>query len=346
MKIKLNKKIIFNDNSVPLLIAEISANHNGNKKRFLNHIKLAHKNGADLIKIQTYEEQDITLPKYSKKFTFNSELWKDISLWELYKKAKTPYRWHYDAFKLAKKIGAVLFSTPFSLNAVDFLEKLNVPIYKIASFEITDYSLINKIAKTKKPIIISTGMATQREISNCLKIINKYHNKVIILHCVSGYPTPSKEANIKSILKLKEIFKKNMIGLSDHTDNIYSSIAASTMGIVAIEKHFCIDNKKTFDSAFSIKPNQLKTLKQIITEVPKTLGLKKIFLNKSEKKFLSKRRSIFSSQDIKKGEQFTEDNIISLRPKVGICATNYFKILGKKSKKYINKLSPIYKNYF
>ena len=182
MKIKINRKILISKNKAPVIVAEISGNHNGKKSLFLKHIKAAAKAGADMIKIQSYEPKDITINQKNKHFIIKQGIWKNKYLWDLYKKAHTPFSWHKEAFALAKKLGVVIFSTPFSPRAVDLLEKLKSPIYKIASFEITDLNLINYVAKTKKPIIISTGMATEKEIKKAINIIKKYHSKIIILH--------------------------------------------------------------------------------------------------------------------------------------------------------------------
>ena len=198
MKITKNN-LIFSYKKPPLIVAEISGNHNGSKSRFLRLIEKACKSGADLIKIQTYEPDDITLNSKDNHFKIKDGIWKGKNLFSLYKKACTPYQWHYSAFKIAKKYKKIIFSSPFSVKAVDFLEKLNVPIYKIASFEITDYYLINYIASKKKPIIISTGMATLNEIQNAIKIIEKHHKKIIILHCVSDYPTKVEDTNLYKI---------------------------------------------------------------------------------------------------------------------------------------------------
>ena len=341
MKIKINKYKEFNLSNPPLIVAEISGNHCGNKKLFLKHIKEAAKNGADLIKIQTYEPDDITVNSKKKIFKISSGIWKGKFLYDLYKKAHTPYKWHKDAFKLCKKLGVILFSSPFSVKAVKFLKKLDVPLYKIASVEITDLNLVNEIAKTRKPIIISTGCANISEIEKCLKVIKKIHKKIILLHCVSKYPTLDHEANILKIKKLKKKFKNTLIGLSDHTDSIYSSLAATSLGIVLIEKHFIIDKKLKYeDRKFSIDKKQLIELKNSTNRIHKILNSK--ILNEIPNKDL--RRSIFASKKIKKGEKITKKNIISLRPKVGICASNFFKILNKKSKKEIEKYEPIMKN--
>jgi pseudaminic acid synthase len=343
MKITKNN-LDFSYKKPPIIIAEISGNHNGNKSRFLRLIDKACKSGADLIKIQTYEPDDITLNSKNQHFKIKDGVWKGKYLYSLYKKACTPYDWHYSAFKIAKKYKKIIFSSPFSIKAVDFLEKFNVPIYKIASFEITDYRLINYIASKKKPIIISTGMASLNEIQKAIKIIEKHHKKIIILHCVSNYPTKIEDANLNRIQFLKNKFKNYKIGLSDHTDGIFTSIASIPLGVCAIEKHFNIDQTKTPDSSFSINPNELNHLKEIS---------KKIFLsfNKKNKvktimKNIKLRRSIFAKTDIYKGEKISLKNTISLRPLVGIGAQNIFKIIGKKTKKNIYKNSPIFFNDF
>lgn len=342
--IKINNKIIFSEKKPPVLIAEISANHCGSKNLFLKHIKEAAKSGADMIKIQTYEPADITVNSSKKIFKIKNGIWKGKSYWDLYKNACTPFAWHKDAFRLAKKLKIVLFSTPFSERAVDFLESFKVPIYKISSFEITDYSLINKIASTRKPIILSTGMASIKEIINAIKIIKKYHNKIIILYCVSGYPTPEHEANVSTIPLLKNKLKTNLIGLSDHTSSINTSLASISFKVVAIEKHFKLSNKiKSEDSKFSIIPEEFKNLKKLSKIFFDCLGKPNKFIKKSEKQSLKFRRSIFSKKQIKIGEKITKKNIISLRPKIGIDASNYFKILGKKVKLNIPKDRPIFK---
>jgi len=326
----------------PLIIAEISGNHNGNKSRFLKLIEKACKSGADLIKIQTYEPEDITLSKRKKFLKIKKGIWKGKYFFDLYKKACTPYKWHHSAFKIAKKYKKIIFSSPFSIKAVDFLEEFNVPIYKIASFEITDYNLINYIASKKKPIIISTGMASIKEIKSAIKIIEKYHKKIIILHCVSNYPTKIKDTNLKKINILKQKFKKYHIGLSDHTDNIFSSIASIPLGVCAIEKHFTIDSQKTPDSLFSIGPKMMKDLKDSSVELFESLNKHKEIkvLNKN----IKFRRSIYAKNNIGINEKITDKNIIALRPKIGICASQYYKIIGKKLKKNIKVNDPIFKN--
>ena len=201
-------------------------------------------------------------------FKITKGIWRGKKLWDLYKKAHTPFSWHNKAFKIANKYKKIIFSSPFSFRAVDLLERLGCKIYKIASFEITDLKLIDYIASKNKPIIISTGMADLIEIKNAIKIIKKYHSKIIILHCVSSYPTEIKDTNLNRIDYLKKKFPKFLIGVSDHTNSIHSSIAATVKGVVAIEKHFKIDNKVvTADSTFSITPKQLNELKSVTTNI-------------------------------------------------------------------------------
>ena len=270
-----------------------------------------------------------------------------MDLWSLYKKAQTPFDWHKDAFNLANKKNINLISTPFSIRSLNFLKKFNPPVYKISSFEITDLKLIYEIAKLGKPIILSTGLASIREIKNSLKIINKFHNKVILMYCVSGYPTPNEEVNLNTIIELKREFPKNLIGLSDHTNSIESCLASIPLGIVAFEKHFKLNDKIISpDSKFSISTRKMKNLNSQKKLFFTFLGKEKKFLKKSEKDSLIFRRSIFTKKEINVGDKFTSNNIQTLRPKVGICASNYFKIIGKRSKKKIKANEPIFKSYF
>ena len=303
-------------------------------------IKEAYKAGADLVKIQTYEPKDITINSNTKLFTIKNGIWKNKSLWEIYRSAHTPFAWHQDAFKLANKMKKILFSSPFSLRAVDLLEKMKVPIYKISSFEITDLKLINYIARKKKPIIISTGMSEISEIKSAIKEINKFHKKIIILHCVSDYPTNLKNTELYKINELKKAFKNYLIGISDHTNDNTSSLIASTLGIVAIEKHFKLNSKeKTIDSKFSIDVKQLKKLRNNLDDI--------FFIIKKRKRRIKKmiyvRRSIFTKRDIKKGEKFSLENIETFRPKIGICASEFFNIVGKKSRRNIKAFNSIFK---
>tara|TARA_B100001248_G_C27342250_1_gene436887 strand:- start:77 stop:1099 length:1023 start_codon:yes stop_codon:yes gene_type:complete len=339
--IKINNKISFKKNGPPNLIAEISCNHCGSKSKFLRHILAAKESGADLVKIQTYEAQDMVV---NKDFKIKSGLWKKKNLFNLYKIAQTPFAWHHDAFKLAKKIGITLFSTPFSERAFFFLKDFKPDLYKVSSFEITDLNLIKLIAKTKKPIIISTGLSSNQEIIRAINIVKKYHKKIILLHCVSGYPTPLNEVNLKRIQEIKNITKIDYVGFSDHTKGIYAPTIASNYGICAIEKHFILNNKlNSPDKRFSVTPSEFRILKDNINKNT-VMNLKKN--KKSEKPSLIFRRSIFAIKKIKKNELFTKKNIKCFRPKIGAGAENYFKIIGKKAKKNIEPFSPIFKSFY
>lgn len=338
--IKISNSLKIGKKYSPKIIAEISGNHSGSKSNFLKLIKSACLNGADLIKIQTYEPKDITLNKRNSNFKIKSGIWKGKFLWDLYKKAHTPFSWHKEAFKLAAKYNKIIFSSPFSIRAVDLLEQLNCKIYKIASFEITDFKLIDYIASKKKPIILSTGMASQKEIKNAISLINKYHKNIILLHCVSSYPTDLTDINLEKINRLKKKYKGTMIGLSDHTNDIISSIASIPYNVVAIEKHFKLNDKtKSEDSSFSITPEKLRLLKTSSEKL--FISQKKINLN-SEKISKKLRRSIYAKENIGKNEKISLKNIDTFRPFVGICASKFFKILGKKSKKKIKKGNPIF----
>ena len=343
-KIKINKNLVISENSRPLIVAEISANHCGNKKKIFDHIRSANSNGADLIKIQAYEENDISMDlkntKYYKDFLApNGE-----SLFSIYKKSKTPYIWLKDIFEFAKTLDVPIFSSVFSLKGVEILEKLKNPVYKISSFEITDLQLITEVAKTNKPIIISTGMSRYSEVVRAVKLINKYHNKLIILHCVSGYPTPIKHANISKISELRKTFNKNYIGLSDHTNSIFSSLSASVLGAKIIEKHFLMNKKlNSYDKEFSIFPKDLNNLKKSVVQMFDSLGNSNKY-SKFDSTNAKYRRSIYAKNDIKINHKIILEDLITLRPKIGMCASKIFNIVGLKAKRNIKKNSPIFLN--
>lgn len=336
MEIKINKNLIISNKSKPLLIAEISANHCGSKKKFLDHILQAKLNGADLVKIQTYEPQDMIIDK---NFKIKKGLWKNKNLWKLYKEAMTPFDWHYDAFKLAKKKRIELFSTPFSVRGVNFLKKFKPKLYKIASFEITDLNLINEIAKQMKPIIISTGLATDKEIKEAIKTIRKWHNKIIILYCVSSYPAQLEEINFDRINKLKKLTRIKNIGFSDHTKGVIASTMSLAYGACVIERHFKLSEKtKSHDSAFSSSSKELFLLRKNIDDSFQILKKNKKKINKDSIFF---RRSIYATKKIMKGDILTKKNIGCYRPFIGISANKYNKLLGKKAIKNFKRGSLI-----
>ncbi len=331
----------------PLLVAEISANHNGSLKKAIKLIKCAKINGADAVKLQTYTADTMTLRSNKKYFKIKHGLWKGYNLWDLYNKAKTPLAWHKKLFRYAKKIKIKIFSTPFDETAVDFLEKLKCPIYKVASFEMTDIPLIKKIAKTKKPMIISTGMASLHDIDRTVKIAKKYGAKdITLLYCVSNYPSSNEDFNLNNIKILKERFKCR-IGLSDHSKDDKVAVAAVAAGAEIIEKHIALDNqKKGIDIAFSLKGKEIKKFRSKINEVYKLMGKKYFYRNKSENKSKVFRRSIFASKNIRKGEKFTKKNVRRIRPGYGLPPIYYEKLLNKKSPINISYGNPIKKNVF
>ena len=323
-------------------IAEISANHCGNFNLAKKLIKCAYDNGADAVKLQTFTADTMTIKSNKKFFKIKEGLWKGYSLWDLYNDAHTPLKWHNELFKYAKSLGIKIFSTPFDETAVDFLEKLNCPIYKIASFEMTDLNLVKKVSLTKKPIIISTGMANLNEIETTIKTarINGAKN-ITLLYCVSNYPSSINDFNLHNIKILREKFKCK-VGLSDHSTDNRVAISAIASGAEVIEKHIALDNqKKGFDIDFSLKGNEIRKLRDDIDVAFQLLGKKKFFRNKSENKSKIFRRSIFTTKNIKKGEKFTKNNIRIIRPGHGLAPKYYNKILNKKSPFNILKEEPL-----
>lgn len=329
-------------NKKPFLIAEISSNHCGSLKLAKKLIKCAKLNGADAAKIQTYTAETMTLKSKKKYFKINEGIWKNYTLWDLYSKAKTPLEWHKELFAYAKSIKIKLFSTPFDESSVDFLEKLNCPIYKISSFEITDLPLIKRVAQTKKPIIISTGMASIKEIDDAYKTAKKNGAKdITLLYCVSSYPSRIDQFNLNNIKFLNKKFKCK-IGLSDHSTNNIVAICAVASGAEVIEKHIALEKQtKGFDIKFSLKGSKIKKFREDINQASALVAEKKTFQYTSDKKSRKFRRSIFACQNIKKGELFTRDNIKKVRPGQGLHPKYYNLIMNKKSLTSIKKNEPL-----
>ena len=323
-------------------IAEISSNHCGDFNLAKKLIKCAYENGANAVKLQTYTADTMTLKSDKKHFKINEGLWKGYTLWDLYNKAHTPLKWHKELFRYGKSLGIKVFSTPFDDTAVDFLEKLNCPIYKIASFEMTDLNLIKKVSKTKKPIIISTGMANLEEIELSYNVAKKNGAEdITLLYCVSNYPSSINDFNLNNIKILKEKFKCK-VGISDHSTDNRVAIAAIASGAEVIEKHIALSNqKKGLDINFSLKGKEIKKLREDIDVAFKLLGKTNFFRNKSENKSKIFRRSIFATKNIKKGEKFSKDNIRVIRPGYGIPPRYYNLILKKKSPIKINQGEPL-----
>ncbi len=327
----------------PFLIAEISANHQGSFNIAKKLIRTAKVNGADAVKLQTYTPDTMTLRSQKKYFKINDGIWKGRFLWELYNEAQTPYEWHKKLFRYAKKIGIKIFSTPFDETAVDFLEKINCPFYKVSSFEMTDISLIKKIAKTKKPMIISTGMASLEEIELTYRTAKKYGCKdITLLYCVSNYPSKLSDFNLNNIKILKKKFNCK-VGLSDHSIDTNVAKTAIACGAEIIEKHIALDGqKKGLDIKFSLKGKQIKQFREEIDKTYKLVGKDFFFRSSTENKSKNFRRSIFVIKNIKKGEKFSKKNIKKIRPGIGISPSYFDKIITKKSKKNIKMGEPLF----
>ena len=333
----------------PFIIAEMSANHNQSLSNALKIIDKAKQAGVDAIKIQTYTPDTLTIKSSRKEFTITdkSSIWYNQNLYNLYKKAYTPWDWHQKIFDYSKKKGLICFSSPFDLSAVEVLKKLNCPAYKIASFEINNLPLIENVAKLNKPLIISTGLATFKEIKNAVMTAKKNGcKKIILLKCTSTYPSDPKDSNIITINDLKKQFKCE-VGISDHTKGIGVSVASIAYGSTVIEKHFTLDRKLGgVDSEFSLEPNEMKSLVDEATRAWSSLGKKKYGPTKSELNSLKFRKSIFVVKDIKKGEVFCDENIKIIRPNIGLEPKFYKRIIGKIAQKNLKKGTPLKKTHF
>ena len=322
----------------PYIVAEISGNHNGSIEKAKKLILLAKENGADCVKIQSYSPDTMTIKSNKKDFFIQGGLWNGYDLWDLYDWAQTPFEWHPELFKYAQDIGITIISTPFDESAVDLLEELNCPFYKIASFELTDLPLIKYVSETKKPIILSTGMADKEEIGEAINIVKEYGaGDFILLHCVSGYPTPVDQINLNTINLLKNTFKCN-VGLSDHTIGNISAISSVALGVRLIEKHFTFSRDEGGpDAAFSMEPHELKALSRDVSIAYKAIGKKSFKKKKVEESNIKFRRSIYVVEDIKIGETFTKKNIRRIRPGYGLAPKYFEEVIGKRAKNNIEK---------
>lgn len=324
----LNKDGVF-------IIAELSANHNGSLQTALDTIKAAKECGANAIKLQTYRADTLTLNCKNRDFMIEGgTLWDGKSLYELYEEAYTPWEWHEELFAYARSLDLDVFSTPFDKSAVDFLETFNPTAYKIASFEITDYELVEYTASKGKPIIISTGIATLEEIIDVIALCKNVGNdQIILLKCTSSYPAALEEANLNTITNMKEKFGVN-IGFSDHTLGITAPIVAVTLGACVIEKHFILDKSiGGADCAFSLDKQEFALMVQAVRETEKLLGNIDYSLNKKRKNQRRFCRSIYVSKNIKKGEIFSRENLKSVRPGYSMHPKYFNKLLGQKAKK-------------
>jgi len=332
VEVKIGNRLI-SSNSTPYVIAEMSANHNGKLERALELIEMAHDMGADAIKLQTYTADTITINCNKEEFQIHGGLWDGYDLYHLYEMAHTPLEWHKTLFEHANKIGITCFSTPFDESAVDLLEDFNVPAYKIASFEAIDLPLISYVARTGKPIILSTGMANFDEISEAVETAKQNGCvDIILLHCISGYPTPVEQSNLRTIIDISDRF--NLVtGLSDHTLGTVVAVASVASGASVIEKHVTLNrDEKGLDSEFSIEPEELQQLCKDVKTAWLAMGRVGYEKKPVELENIKFRRSIYVVKDIKKGEKFSEENIRRIRPGYGLMPKYFNEVVGAVAK--------------
>ena len=331
-KIKIADRLI-GANSTPFIIAEMSGNHNQSLDRALEIVDAAAKTGAHALKIQTYKPETMTLDIDDREFFIQDtkSLWKGTSLFKLYEQAQTPYEWHQAIFDRARQHGMIPFSTPFDAQAVDFLEDLGVACYKIASFENTDLELIKKVSATKKPLIISTGMASVSELAEMVEAARGAGcQDLILLKCTSTYPSSPENTNLLTIPHLRELFDCE-VGLSDHTLGIGVSVASVALGATVIEKHFTLSRADGgVDSTFSMEPHEMA---QLVVETERAWrALGKIYYGptEAELKSLQFRRTLYITQELKKGDVLTSENVRAIRPGLGLAVKFLPHILGKR----------------
>lgn len=341
------KDIFINDRPIgighaPYLIAELSANHNGSLQRALDTISVAKARRADAIKLQTYTADTMTIDCDSEDFMIRGGLWDGYKLYDLYKEAQTPFEWHKAMFDHARDIGITCFSTPFDETAVDLLEDLNAPAYKIASFEATDLPLIKYVASTKKPMVMSTGMANMEEIEEMVQAARDGGcEEMIVLHCISSYPAPVDQSNLLTIPDLRKRLGVH-VGLSDHTVTNTASIVATALGAVLIEKHFIYDRSdKGPDSSFSIDPDELEILVNQTKDAASSLGAAGYERKPAEEANIKFRRSLYFVKDLKIGEVLTSEVVSRIRPGFGLPPKHLDFILGKKVIKDIKAGTPV-----
>ncbi|MEJ2169694.1 MAG: pseudaminic acid synthase [Desulfobacterales bacterium] len=342
MEFKIKNRLIKPGNAT-YIIAELSANHDQDFNRAVKLIKVAKEIGADAVKLQTYSADTITINCDNEYFRINQgTLWGGRTLYDLYSEAHTPWDWQPKLNAVAEQVGIDLFSSPFDETAVDFLEKMHVPAYKIASFEIVDLPLIQRIAQTGKPIIMSTGMATLAEIEEAIAVIRKTgNNQIALLKCTSAYPASPEEMNLNTISHLSKAFTVP-VGISDHTLGIEVPLAAVALGACIVEKHFTLSRSHPGpDSRFSLEPHEFKKLIEGIRIVEQALGGISYGITEKQKASRLFRRSLFVVEDIKEGHMFTRKNIRSIRPGNGLHTRYLDVVLGKKARINIDRGTPL-----
>lgn len=324
------------------VIAEMSANHNQDFDKAVKIIEAAKSAGADAVKLQTYTADTMTLDCNNDFFTIKGTIWEGKNLHELYRQALTPWEWHPELKRICDRIGLTLFSTPFDPTSVDYLEDMDVPAYKIASFELVDIPLLRKVARTGKPIIMSTGMATPEEIDEALATIRAEGNEQIaLLKCTSAYPAPLEEMNLNTIPSFIKTYGVP-IGLSDHTLGGVAAVAAVALGACIVEKHLTLTRKDPGpDSAFSTEPHEFKAMVEDIRAVEKALGKASYEITEKQRENRVFRRSLFVVKDVKVGEVFAADNLRSIRPGHGLHTRYLDAVLGKKAAREIKKGEPL-----
>lgn len=323
------------------IIAEMSANHNQQFEKAAQIIEAAKDAGADAIKLQTYTPETITLDVKNQYFQVSGTIWEGKNLFELYGEAFTPWEWQPKLKEIADKFGIDLFSTPFDPTAVDFLEEMKVPAHKIASFELVDIPLIEKVASTGKPIIMSTGMASLEEIDEAVQIIRKHGAEFALLKCVSAYPALPEDMNLRTIPHMMKTFNVP-VGLSDHSMGSEVAIAAVAQGACIIEKHFTLSrNDPGPDSSFSMEPDEFKQMVASIRTVEKALGNVSYELSESQKISKAYRRSLFVTEDIREGERFTSENVRSIRPGHGLHPRYLKEVIGRVASRDIHRGTPL-----
>lgn len=325
------------------IVAEISANHGNDINIVKNSIKKAKEIGCDAVKIQTYRPDTITLDCDNEYFQINNgTIWDGTTLYKLYEEAMTPWEWHEDLFEFAEKNDITLFSTPFDFTAVDLLEKCKNPIYKIASFEIVDIPLIEYTAAKGKPMILSTGIATEEEINDAVNACRRQgNNNIYLLKCTSQYPAKIEDANLLTMVDMKSRFNVE-VGLSDHTEGDIVAISAAALGAKIIEKHFILDRKVGGpDSSFSMEPEEFKKMIKEIRNVERAKGKVTYSLSESKEKSRKFARSLFVVKDAKKGECISDENIRSIRPSGGLKPKEYKDVIGRHFKKDVFRGEPL-----
>lgn len=325
------------------IIAEMSGNHNGDIRRALEIVEAAAKAGVDAIKLQTYTADTITLNCNNKYFqTQKGSLWEGRTLYDLYGEAYTPWEWHKPLMDKAGELGLTCFSTPFDFTAVDFLEELDTPAYKIASYEIQDIPLVRKVAETGKPVIMSTGIATLADIYAAVEACREVGNEqIILLKCTSAYPSPYEEMNLNVIPHMKQTFGC-VCGLSDHTLGTEVAVASAALGAEVIEKHLTLKRADGgVDAAFSMEPEEFADMVRQIRNIEKAKGQVTYELTEKQKEGRQFGRSLFIAEDISEGSEFTKENIRSVRPAAGLATKHYESVLGRKASCDLKKGTPL-----